>query len=185
MKTFDDLVNTEVNRIEVSRTLLSDDTAEFSPCGTYRYWLTRELGGDRPLVDCGLNPSTATAEINDQTIRKNIGFARRWGCGRLVKTNAYGFRATDPNVMKRARKSGIDIVGPGNDAALLRAVELVRLTGGILLVTWGAHIEPERQRELARIFGDLAMCLGTNGDGSPRHPLYLKYETPLVPWRCP
>src|SRR4051812_40590931 len=61
-------------------------TATFSDDDVYRYELTRELGGMRPLVTCGLNPSTADASKNDQTIRKDIGFAKHWGCGRVLKT---------------------------------------------------------------------------------------------------
>lgn len=169
------------------------NTARFSPCGTYRYELTREnlpsqfeiSDSDRPLVICGLNPSTATAETDDQTIRKEIGFAKLWGCGRLVKVNAYAYRATDPNDMKRARRAGVDIVGPDNERWIRNAVELARTCKGITLVAWGGHIEKSWQAELAYIFGDDAMCLGTNGDGTPKHPLYLSYETPLVYWSCP
>lgn len=54
-------------------------TAEFSINGVHRYWLTRGLGGVRPLVVCGLNPSTADAEVDDNTIRKEMKFARSWG----------------------------------------------------------------------------------------------------------
>lgn len=161
------------------------DTARFSPCGTYRYELTRELGGERPLVICGLNPSTATAETNDPTIRREIGFARHWGCGRLVKVNAYAFRATDPKVMKRKRRTGVDIVGPDNDRCIQNAVDLARITNGIVLVAWGGNIEPSRQAEVSYVFGDDAMCLGTNDNGTPKHPLYLPYETALVHWSCP
>ena len=160
------------------------NAAKISPCGLYRYLLTRELGAERPLVICGLNPSTATAELDDQTIRKEIGFARRWNCGRLLKVNAYGYRATDPKVMKRAAKAGIDIVGPDNDTEIDEAVVLARRFGGIVLVAWGGNIEPARQAEIAELFGDVAMCLGTNSDGTPKHPLYLPYETPLVHWSC-
>ena len=161
------------------------DTARFSPCGTYRYELTRELGGDRPLVICGLNPSIATADKNDPTIRKEIGFAKLWGCGRLVKVNAYAYVATDPKDMRRAAKSGIDVIGPENDLRIREAVELARLTGGIVLVAWGKNIRPSRQAEISYVFGDDAMCLGINNDGSPTHPLYIPYERPLVHWSCP
>lgn len=161
------------------------DTARFSSCGAYRYELTRELGGDRPLVICGLNPSIATADKNDPTIRKEIGFARLWGCGRLVKVNAYAFIATDPKDMKRAWKTGVDIVGPENDYYIRNAIDLARACRGIFLAAWGRNIRPERQLELARIVGPDALCLGANQDGSPVHPLYIPYERQLVPWSCP
>jgi len=161
------------------------DTARMSPCGAYRYTLTRELGGDRPLVICGLNPSTATAEVNDPTIRKEIGFARLWQCGRLVKVNAYAYRATDPADMKRARKAGVDVNGPDNDEAIRQAIGLVVLAKGVLLVAWGNHIEPQRQRDIERLIrfgGAEALCLGTNKNGTPVHPLYIPYERTPIQW---
>jgi len=164
------------------------DTARFSECGTYRYNLTRELGGERPLVICGLNPSIATAVKNDRTIRKEVGFANRWGLGRLVKVNAYGFVAQFPVDMKRAAKSGVDIIGPDNDEAIRLAAGLACLTDGIFLAAWGANIEPKRQADLwsiLRFCGVPIMCLGTNKDGTPEHPLYIPYERPLREWRPP
>lgn len=163
------------------------DTARFSPCGRFRYTLTRELGGDRPLVACGLNPSVATAEKNDPTIRKEIGFARRWGCGRLVKVNAYALVATDPRVMKRERAAGVDVVGPENDDAIVQAATLARECRGLFLVAWGRNIEPHRQSAISFVIGSIVplMCLGKNGDGSPAHPLYIPYEREIEPWSCP
>ena len=165
------------------------DVAIFSPDEVYRYWLTRELGGDVPLVCCGLNPSTATAIKNDQTITKDIGFAKRWGCGRVVKVNAYAFRATDPKVMKRAAKSGTDIVGPENDAYLRQAFELAVELGGKILVAWGTNIDPARQCAIAELLaatpGAVAWTLKRNDNGTPSHELYIPYETPLIPWHCP
>lgn len=167
--------------------LAQPDTARFSPCGRFRYELTRELGGNRPLVVCGLNPSTATAEKNDPTIRKEIGFARRWNCGRLVKVNAYAFVATDPREMKRELRAGRDVVGPENADAILEAAKIARARGGIFLVAWGRNIEPARQSAIGFVVGSIVplMCLGTNRDGSPVHPLYIPYERELVPWRPP
>ncbi len=164
------------------------NTAHISPCGVYRYCLTRELGGDRPLVICGLNPSTATADLNDATIRKDMGFARAWHCGRVVKVNAYAYRATDPADMKRARKSGVDVVGPDNDREIREALLLAMLTDGIVLVAWGNHIEPDRQVALARLIADVGavpLCLGTNKNGTPAHELYQPYESALDVWSCP
>lgn len=161
------------------------DTAHFSPCRTYRYSLTRELGGTRPLLVCGLNPSIATATKNDPTVRKEIGFAKLWGCGRLVKVNAYAFVATDPKDMKRARKRGVDVVGPENDATIARLVDEAVAQDGIILVAWGQNIETTRQAEISYVFGDHAMCLGVNEGGSPEHPLYVPYARELQHWSCP
>lgn len=175
-------------------------TAVMSPCGIYRYELTREdIQGERPgllarmvgeavgrpLVDIGLNPSTATAEEDDRTIRKGCLYAKIWGCSRFLKLNAYGYRHKSPAVMFAAKGHGIDIVGPENLVAIRRGVALARELNGILLVSWGANIEPEWQRELAKELGDDAMCVKVNGDGTPMHYLYARNDVQLVPWRCP
>ena len=164
------------------------NTATFSPDETHRYTLTRELGGTITLLAMGLNPSKATAELDDQTIRKDMGFARIWGCGRIVKTNAYGYRATDPEDMKRARKAGIDVIGPDNDAAIQKALADLLRSDGRLLVAWGNHIEEARQRALAEMIdcsGITPYCLGTNKNGTPKHELYIPFAQELLPWTCP
>jgi hypothetical protein len=165
------------------------DTQVFSPCGTYRYELQRFFGEGPPALFCGLNPSVAgsgvTTDNNDPTVRKWIGFARRWGCGSIVIVNAHGYIATDPDDMKLAQKDGVDIVGPDNDRYIRAAVDRVVLAEGKVVVCWGGKISPARQAEVSYLFADWAMCLGTNGDGTPVHPLYVPYERELVHWGCP
>lgn len=59
-----------------------DRDAVFSPCGKYRYALTRRVGpGKQAAAFILLNPSTADAERDDPTVRRRIGFARQRGCG--------------------------------------------------------------------------------------------------------
>jgi hypothetical protein len=162
--------------------------ARISPCGLYRYELTRELGGDRTLISIGLNPSTADAIEDDQTIEKDVGFARRWGCGRVLKLNAFAYRSRDPKAMARAAKDGVDIIGPENDMWIRAAVGWPEIHDepNLVVVSWGRNIDPERQRAMAALLAGVDVwCLGTNKDGSPTHELYLSYETPLVRWTCP
>lgn len=162
--------------------------AFLSPCEVYRYWLTRRDPvwlGRPPLVVCMLNPSTANALVDDQTIRKLYGFASMLGRSGLVVVNAYAFRARDPRAMKRAP----DPVGPLNDAVLETVARLVRATmhRPEVVVAWGKHCEPARARAVAAIFERQSVArvsFGRNLDGSPRHPLMLPYSTPLAPW-CP
>jgi hypothetical protein len=81
-----------------------------------------------------LNPSTADASQDDPTIRRCIGFARQWGCGRLVVLNLFAFRATDPADLKRAA----DPVGPENRAWFDRTL-VDDLVGGPVVCGWGVH----------------------------------------------
>lgn len=169
---------------------IREDVAAFSDDEVYRWWLTRNWSATncRPLIACGLNPSTATAIKDDRTVAKDVAFAKLWGCGWLGKVNAYGYRTKTPAIMQRARKAGVDIVGADNDRWLRHAFELAVEHRGIILLGWGAHIEPERQREIAELLaatGATGMCLGTNGNGTPTHELYIPYARELVPWVCP
>ena len=157
-------------------------SAVFSPCGLYRYRLTRwwdteaELGRVCFVL---LNCSTATAEQDDPTIRKCTVFARAWGYGSLEVVNLFAYRATDPRVMRRAA----DPVGPGNDAAILAGAELCNL----VVCAWGVHGGfRERDRE---VFSSLAReghnphSLRVTKDGFPEHPLYLPGVLKPQPYR--
>ena len=76
--------------------LFKTSSAVLSECGLYRYRLDRRWA-DGPT--CGfimLNPSTADAEVDDPTIRRCIGFAKREACGALIVVNIYPLRATKP-----------------------------------------------------------------------------------------
>lgn len=152
-----------------------DGAAEFSECGRYRYRLERRVAMfDRIATFLMLNPSTATAEVDDPTIRRCIGFARAWTCGTLIVTNIFAYRATDPKEMKAVE----DPVGPDNDAAIERAANDAARSGGLLICAWGVHGR-HRQRdkavmELLERVPIEPMALDETLDGSPRHPLYLR-----------
>src|SRR5437870_4548934 len=102
-------------------TLFSNDGGGIDGLGTYRYTLwrdVRELMTKRPddyLMIIGLNPSTATALEDDNTIRSCIRVTRRLGFGWLLMTNLFALRETLPEEMKQhAAPIGVD-----NDAILL------------------------------------------------------------------
>ncbi len=166
-----------------------ENDAEISECGTYRYWLTREnlLPGTTrnhlSLIVLGANPSKATADVDDQTILKEMKFARAWGYGRLVKLNAQAYRATDPDEMWRARRSGVDVVGADNDAHLRAALAMPRSN---VMVAWGKNSTPERVADIMALLDEAARdayCWKVNKDSSPTHPLQSDKATPVL-WRA-
>ena len=157
------------------------ERAVMCECGRYRYVLRRDLGELAPRHDGSvvwvmLNPSTADASQDDPTVRRCIGFTRAWGYGSLAVLNLYAFRATDPRIM-RAMSADVR-VGPDNDAWIARVVA----EGALVVAAWGAHAEWSRAREVAAIIGRPLHCLGVTGDGHPRHPLYVRADTPPVPF---
>lgn len=158
-----------------------EQNAVISTCGRYRYLLMRQVGpGPRTATFIMLNPSTADATNDDPTIRRCIGFARQWGCGRLAVLNLFGFRATDPADLKRAA----DPVGPENKDWFDRTLRADH--DGPVVCAWGVHGDHMGQDRV--VFGwfdgyDIRpLALGLTRDGHPRHPLYLPKNAELVPF---
>lgn len=162
--------------------------AVISGCGRYRYELRRRWDASLPLATfVMLNPSVADARQDDPTIRRCMDFARRWGCGGICVVNLYAYRATIPEDLALVAKEGGDPVGFQNDAWLVRAASQAARTGASLVAAWGAkHADPQRVRWVLRLLGMRRLtCLGTTKDGSPRHPLYVRADTALLPWQPP
>ena len=91
--------------------------AEISPCGQYRYTLSRQWNPAAPAVMfIMLNPSTADARQDDPTIAKCIQLAQTWGYGRLLVGNLFAWRSPRPQDLPTAP----NLIGPQNDAALMR-----------------------------------------------------------------
>ena len=160
--------------------------ADLSRCGRYRYALGRRWGEGREALFVLLNPSTADAALDDPTLRRCIGFARREGCGASRTVNLFAWRATAPRDLATAGTSGEDVVGPRNAAAVRDAL---RECDGPVVVGWGAHGIAEPQAvALARLAaeeGRVLSCLGITKAGQPRHPLYIRADAGLIDWTCP
>lgn len=140
--------------------------AVISPCGQYRYVLTRTWDAGLPYVAfVGLNPSTADATNDDATIRKCVRYAQGWGYGGLAMLNCFAFRATDPRVMKRAA----DPIGPENDFYLRQFAGDART----VIASWGGHAEHMARGAAVRNMLPRLKCLWLTKDGFPGHPLYL------------
>jgi len=72
-------------------------SAVISKCGRYRYLLTRKWGKRTDFATfVMLNPSTADGFRDDATIRKCIGFAKRWGFDGIQVVNLFAWRSRDP-----------------------------------------------------------------------------------------
>lgn len=153
--------------------------ARLSEDGVYRYTLDRvwdpALGTAVWLM---LNPSVADHQIDDPTIRKVVGFSSRWGCGSVRVVNLFALRSTDPSGLL----AHPDPVGPDNDAVIRQSLVDARL----VIVGWGAHpFAADRAVVVSALAAEIGCpvgCLGTTNDGSPRHPLFVSYDTLRSPW---
>ncbi len=158
--------------------------AELSPCGTFRYRLTRrwdDPAKPEPLLPfIMLNPSDADADIDDPTVRRCMGFGRYLGFGGIAICNLFAFRSPKPEVLRAAK----DPYGPLNDDALARIFQDAKSEYVGVVAAWGAGChDPDTAKRLcitAKGFGVPLYCLGMTKDGHPRHPLYVKGDQKLV-----
>ncbi len=160
-------------------------SAVISECGKYRYRLEREvdaIGGGPVYAFFGVNPSTADATVDDATVRKWIGFVKRWSGRRFVVGNVFPYRATDirtlPDWNVLALRRG------ENDKHLK---EIAR-DADVLVPCWGSRdklpkeMRPwlERTWQILRLQDKPMKCFGITNSGDPKHPLMLGYDTPLI-----
>ena len=134
--------------------------------GRYRYQLWRRWGTGHLCVWVMLNPSTADATTDDATIRKCMGFAKRWGFAGIEVVNLYALRSTDPRAMlgnaaRIGEHNRVGSVSRGrgrgdiNEHFIRTAVE----TNENAMCAWGNHAEPARATVVSDIRADGA-CYG-------------------------
>ncbi len=148
--------------------------AIFSDDRRHRYLLWRIWDHTRPLaVFIGLNSSKANELEDDPTVRRVAGFTRLWGYGGFYMMNIFAFCATDPKDMFAV----VDPEGAYNDSYLKMYVPVADTA----VAAWGVHgTYKGRGDHVAGLFPGELWCLGTTKSGQPRHPLYLRSDTPLV-----
>ncbi|WP_408375159.1 DUF1643 domain-containing protein [Paraburkholderia nemoris] len=156
--------------------------ARFSPCGRYRPLLVRRWAkGDSFALWIGMNPSTATGEVDDPTVQREWTYTRsRLGVSAYVKANVMDYRATDP---KALLAEGIEPQSESNQNTILEQARNARY----VVLAFGALTKAQRRyaSELVTALeteGIPLFCLDFTADGSPRHPLYVKQDSPLVPF---
>lgn len=163
-------------------------SAVISHDGMYRYLLERDLfPNNKTLGVIMINPSTADAEVDDPTIRRLMGFCARGNFGKLIVGNLFAYRSTEVKVLKRVN----DPLGPDNNKHLNVLFERIKKSGGVLLAGWGNISKypegiPSRVQDvtcMAQMAGLAIHCLGTNKDGSPKHPLFVPYSVEPTIWK--
>ena len=158
--------------------------AVISDCGMYRYVLDRTVAVDGlTFLFIGVNPSTADATTDDATVRKWVGFVKRWGGRRFMVGNAFAYRATDV----RELASVNDPIGLHNDWYIMQMAVKV----DVIVPCWGniTKVPPRLRGRFEFLTGMLTgadkplYCFGRTLCGDPLHPLMLGYDTPLVDFK--
>ena len=155
--------------------------AKISPCKKYRYSLTRKWSTAAELAFIMLNPSTADASEDDNTIKKCCHFAKTHSYGGIKVLNIFAYRATDPDELIRKAKEDFDIVGPENDKEL---ENLFAYQPGRIVVAWGVPRHPLVAKRIVKVLDMIPSsrrlyCLGISDGGYPRHPFYLENVSQL------
>ncbi len=114
-----------------------------------------------------LNPSTATRECNDPTVRNCELLARCWGYENLVVTNLFAYRAANPCKLMKVE----DPVGAKNDQYLLEAA----CEADLRIAAWGTRLCLWQDRAIwlrVQLYVEQLelKCLRLNDDHHPTHP---------------
>lgn len=155
----------------------------------YRYRLSRSWESEKGgvLRVCMLNPSTADAETDDQTITRLIRRAQDEGLGALSVVNLFAYRATDKSHLDLA----MDPVGPENDDFIREQARRCKREGRAMLLGWGdlpkfrnrnMEDRPGIVLKMLKKMNVRVECLGTTVRKNPRHPLYISYDVQPQPY---
>ena len=158
----------------------TDRGARFNVGRTHRYLLWRTWNATPPAPPAlfiMLNPSVAGALLDDPTVRSCIRIARARGHGGIRIVNLFAFVTAYPAQLFVEPDAAGD---PENARVIASEIAAARLA----IVAWGSGGGTVARRRaienrLAILGDDLFFqgrdlwCLGTNRDGSPKHPLYV------------
>ena len=150
----------------------------------YRYLLGTR--GNNPLICIGINPSTAKPDALDNTLKSVERIALGNGYDSFLMFNVYAQRATCPDDMEPEMNPELHAENKEAFAYLLS------LSGRpAVWAAWGNIIDkrdylPRCVRDFAALAKDAGAAWYTAGpplkSGHPHHPLYLKGDTPLLPF---
>jgi len=157
--------------------------ATISECGNYRYVLERDIANEGKLfLFCGVNPSTASHLKDDNTSKRWNGFTKLFGGRGYIAINPFCYRTKEVKDLKKVA----DPFGPDR----LKYLQDCFDRADILVPCWGSTTKvPKNLRhafgemlDMMRATGKPVMCFGKTESGDPAHPLFLPYDTKLIPF---
>lgn len=149
----------------------------------YRYILGTR--GEKPLICVGINPSTASPNALDPTLKSVERIAHANGYDSFLMFNVYAQRATDPDDMEQTCNQALH---EENMKAFHYALSLSQGQAPAIWAAWGTIIEkrpylPACVRDMIDIgnsFGAGWFSAGKKSKkGHPHHPLYLRKDSLL------
>ena len=134
--------------------------AIFTDDGDGRLALWRKWDLDKPeLMFLMHSPSTASYVENDKTLEKCIRLAKKWGYGSVNIGNLYSSLNNNYKDFDPENKTHLLKMGNRSD---------------IIICAWG---NKEYSVDLRFLPKDKLYCVGTNENGTPKNPLYIKEST--------
>lgn len=150
-----------------------DCTAPYCTGRRYRYQLHIPTGVDnnRKCLWVLANPSTATPDKLDPTIRRCVNWSRDWGFGWCWVCNVRAWRETHPGKVPEDPRA----IGPTNDTHIYNAC----LMSDLIVCGWGqlGGARGIEVLELIRSTKRVPHGLKFAKDGAPYHPLYLPNDS--------
>ena len=150
----------------------------------YRYILGTR--GKNPLICIGINPSTASPDDLDNTLKSVERIALGNGFDSFIMFNVYAQRATDPDAMETVCNMALH----RENLEAFRYVLSISESPAVW-AAWGTIIEkrdylPECLRDMllaGQEYGANWYCAGkVSKKGHPHHPLYLRKDEKLKPF---
>ena len=132
--------------------------------------------GSKTLICCGVNPSYASPEHLDPTMKRVESFAEAGGYDSYVMINLYPMRATNPQDMHKEMNEGIVKCNLEYIKSLLSAGDCDIWAAWGNLISTRTYLKKclEQIVEVADLHNCKWCIYGdTTKDGHPRHPLYL------------
>ncbi|GAA5182710.1 DUF1643 domain-containing protein [Acinetobacter kookii] len=157
-------------------------SAIFSECGEHRFRLEREIQEKgKVFAYFGINPSLATSDFDDQTVKKWKGFSLRNEGSKFIVGNVFSY--ITPNVFELAQ-----IQNPVTSLNEQHIEQIIK-EADILIPCWGSrdkipsslHFYLDQLLLKLKQSNKPVLCFGLTASGDPKHVLTLSYKTPLVP----
>lgn len=160
--------------------LFENNGATFSTCRNYRFLLWRIWDETKPLVMfIGLNPSTANEGSEDPTIRRVKSIASNLRYGGFYMMNLFPLVSTDPARLSEFYHTPFHEI---EEKANYEHLKFHASQCKDIVFAWGNFkIAESKSKEVIEMFPG-AYALHINNNGSPKHPLYCKSDSQLIPF---
>jgi hypothetical protein len=148
----------------------------------YRYTLHRHVKSSAIKTSAffGINPRTADNQVDEQTVKKCLGFVSRWEGKDFIVGNVFAFWSTDVKGLNTIN----DPVGPLNNGYIAAIIQ----HADVLVPCWADRKKLPRslRQKCEAIMTALKVskkpvyALRLTVDGDPAHPLMIPYNTKLI-----